>query len=158
MHWEPTPQSQELQSQGQSSPDPSRPKAGQTGSLKSSASSRGPTGEEHRQVRGTQCPSLDESPQGAGVTSWPSAFTPAHPWRLSVSGKGAGVQSVPRPAHGPLYSRLRDSASTSLKCGHILTPLNNGNMEMDSESPLLFLLLLACIKFSLCVCVCEISE
>ena len=60
----PTPRSQELQSQGQSSTGPSRPKAGQTGSLKSSASSRGPTGEEHRQVRGTQCPSLDGSPQG----------------------------------------------------------------------------------------------
>ena len=80
----PTPRSQELQSRGQSSPDPSRPKAGQTRSLKSSASSEGPTGEEHRQVRGAQCPSLDGSPQGAGVTSWPSALTPAHPWRSSV--------------------------------------------------------------------------
>ena len=61
---------------------------------------------------------------------------------------------MPRPAHSPLYSRHRDSASTSLKCGHILTPLNNGNVEMDSESPLLFLLLLACLRFSVCVCVC----
>lgn len=64
---------------------------------------------------------------------------------------------MPRPAHSSLDSRHRDSASTGLKCGHILTPLNNGNVEMNSESPLFFVFVAGMSKILL-VCVCEISE
>ena len=46
-----------------------------------------------------------------------------------------------------------ETASTGLKCGHILIPLNNGNVEMNSESPLFFVFVVAGVSKILLVCV-----
>ena len=57
--------------------------------------------------------------------------------------------------HTALSTPDTETAFTGLKCEHILSPLKNGTWKW-TLNPLcsLFLLLLACLKFSLCVCVC----